>query len=228
MSQSVTPMPPTLWRVHGHDLRKCTIKIFTCCFVILTFCLYVPFWKSIWSSPDLTFNLIYLQNILNCCYGNQYYYIDMLLVLLCAPHHQNLKQTKYMKNFKMYFFNKIRWDKKRTNGFVQCCKKQPAVLHEPMWQCPPNLAKAQQNGRGVWIYKWPLYHRILRFTSTEATTELYSAIAQQSQLTKVTILHSYCVFYLRRIWGISTTMPCYGGEITASNLTWTLKGPWDK
>ncbi len=145
LSQSVTPMPPTLWRVHGHDLRKCTIKIFTCCFVILTFCLYVPFWKSIWSSPDLTFNLIYLQNILNCCYGNQYYYIDMLLVLLCAPHHQNLKQTKYMKNFKMYFFNKIRWDKKEQMGSCSAVKNNQWLGSGAAWAYVAVPAKSRQS-----------------------------------------------------------------------------------
>ncbi len=36
-----------------------------------------------------------------------------------------------------------------------------------------------QNGRGIWLCKRPFHHRILRFTSPEATTEYYSAMAWQ-------------------------------------------------
>ncbi len=111
---------------------------------------------------------------------------------------------------------------------VQYCKNEPmvkaAVLHEPMVAV---LAKAHQNGQDVWLYKWPLCHRILGCTSTVATTRrtapyhgkehrtrsciLGNQGYDSNQVRSLSILHSYCVFYLRHIWGASTTTPCYGG-----------------
>ncbi len=39
---------------------------------------------------------------------------------------------------------------------------------------------SRRNGRGIWLYKRSFRHRILRFTSTEATTESCSYLARQS------------------------------------------------
>ncbi len=89
--------------------------------------------------------------------------------------------------------------KKRTNGSA-------AELHEPMATIP---ARSRQNGHGIWLYKPSFRHRILRFTSTEATTESCSYLARQStqysfrisgnrgydsnRVRSLSILHSYCV-----------------------------------
>ncbi len=57
---------------------------------------------------------------------------------------------------------------------------------------------SRRNGRGIWLYKRSFRHRILRFTSTEATTESCSYLARQvrstrsvSQGTEVTIVTEY-------------------------------------
>ncbi len=63
---------------------------------------------------------------------------------------------------------------KRTNGSA-------AELHEPMATIP---AKSRRNGRGIWLYKRSFRHRILRFTSTEATTESCSYLTWQSRSTR--------------------------------------------
>ncbi len=51
--------------------------------------------------------------------------------------------------------------------FMQCCKNEPMARQRcctVLWRrCLPNFAKACQNGQGVWLYKRPLRHRILRF-----------------------------------------------------------------
>ncbi len=68
---------------------------------------------------------------------------------------------------------------------------------------------SRRNGRGIWLYKRSFRHRILRFTSTEATTESCSYLARQStqysfrisgnrgydsnRVRSLSILHSYCV-----------------------------------
>ncbi len=68
---------------------------------------------------------------------------------------------------------------------------------------------SRRNGRGIWLYKRSFRHRILRFTSTEATTESCSYLARQStqysfrisgnrgydsnRVRFLSILHSYCV-----------------------------------
>ncbi len=68
---------------------------------------------------------------------------------------------------------------------------------------------SRRNGRGIWLYKRSFRHRILRFTSTEATTESCSYLAWQStqylfrisgnrgydsnRVRSLSILHSYCV-----------------------------------
>ncbi len=88
---------------------------------------------------------------------------------------------------------------KRTNGSA-------AELHEPMATIP---ARSHRNRRGIWLYKRSFRHRILRFTSTEATTESCSYLAWQStqysirisgnrgydsnRVRSLSILHSYCV-----------------------------------
>ncbi len=68
---------------------------------------------------------------------------------------------------------------------------------------------SRRNGRGIWLYKRSFRHRILRFTSTEVTTESCSYLARQStqysfrisgnrgydsnRVRSLSILHSYCV-----------------------------------
>ncbi len=68
---------------------------------------------------------------------------------------------------------------------------------------------SRRNGRGIWLYMRSFRHRILRFTSTEATTESCSYLARQStqysfrisgnrgydsnRVRSLSILHSYCV-----------------------------------
>ncbi len=68
---------------------------------------------------------------------------------------------------------------------------------------------SRRNGWGIWLYKRSFRHRILRFTSTEATTESCSYLARQStqysfrisgnrgydsnRVRSLSILHSYCV-----------------------------------
>ncbi len=78
---------------------------------------------------------------------------------------------------------------------------------------------SRRNGRGIWLYKRSFRHRILRFTSTEATTESCSYLARQvrstrsvSQGTEVTIVTEYVPYrystHTRRIWELNLITPC--------------------
>ncbi len=67
---------------------------------------------------------------------------------------------------------------------------------------------------------------------SKSRNALLVPITQRTEVTIVTrvrsisILHSYCVFYLRNIWGTSTATACYGRGTAESNLPLSLKGSW--
>ncbi len=97
-----------------------------------------------------------------------------------------------------------------TNGSCRCRKMNQWVGSGAARTYGDDTRQySRRNGRGIWLYKRSFCHRILRFTSTEATTESCSYLAWQStqylfrisgnrgydsnRVHSLSILHSYCV-----------------------------------
>ncbi len=114
---------------------------------------------------------------------------SFVLPLLFKTH---LRKTHFSPITEAFFNNAVLL---HGHWYVLCCKNEPRAQQwccTSLWRrCPPILAKARQNGRGVWLYKQPLRQRILRFLLLQQRWLLFADLRDSKPFHPLISLPSY-------------------------------------